>query len=193
MTPDCSIQYAVSAAPSGSSHTATTHSTRLPNSFHRRLVAHTFDSCALIFSIRHSCFVLLATCRQTLTSDYSAARLSSYQPATVSIKFACPVRLASVVMSSADSSSSSVSHTASDAANEALIADLLSPKQPTEHTPVTSAATDAILAAADKQPAHKKADSFYTTGLPDLAPQALSPVSGAAEAGGAQFTFNSKK
>jgi len=92
-------------------------------------------------------------------------------------------------MSSADSSSTSTSHTSFDAANEALIADLLSPKQPTEHTPVTSAATDAILAAADK-PAHKKADSFYSTGLPDLAPQALSPVSDAAASGG-QFNFSS--
>ena len=95
--------------------------------------------------------------------------------------------------SSDDSSSASVSHTSSDAANEALIADLLSPKQPTEHVPVTSASTDAILAAADK-PAHKKADSFYSTGLPDLAPQALSPVSGAAaaEASSGQFNFNKK-
>lgn len=93
--------------------------------------------------------------------------------------------------SSDDTSASSVSHTSSDAANEALIANLLSPKQPTEHTPVTSAATDAILAAADKPASHKKADSFYSTGLPDLAPQALSPVSGAADASGGQFTFNS--
>ena len=99
-------------------------------------------------------------------------------------------------MSSTDeSASSSLEHTSSDAANEALIADLLSPKQPAEHVPVTSAATDAILAAADKPAEHKKADSFYSTGLPDLAPQALSPVSGAAaaEASGGQFTFNNKK
>ena len=95
-------------------------------------------------------------------------------------------------MSSTDATSdASLTHTKSDAANEALIADLLSPKQ-AEHDPVTSAATDAILAAGDK-PAHKKADSFYSTGLPDLAPQALSPVTGGAGAdgnSGSQFTFN---
>ena len=94
-----------------------------------------------------------------------------------------------------DASSAPLTHTKSDAANEALIADLLSPKQ-AEHDHVTSAATDAILAAGDTKPAHKKADSFYTTGLPDLAPQALSPVaggSGADASSSAQFTFNSGK
>ena len=94
-------------------------------------------------------------------------------------------------MSSTASASDSSSATSS-AANEALIADLLSPKHDAPHNPVTSATTDAILAAADKNP-KPAASSFYSQGLPDLAPQVLSPVNGSPTNGDAQsFDFGKK-
>ena len=83
---------------------------------------------------------------------------------------------------------------AADAANEAIIADLLSPQHAAEHIPVTSASTESILAAADK-PQQPKPDSFYSEGLPDLAPQALSPVGAAADQtnNSHSFTFKADK
>ena len=79
--------------------------------------------------------------------------------------------------SSSSSSSSSSQPSADVAANEAIIRDLLSPTHEAEHNPVTSATTETILAAADK-PQQPQPDSFYSQGLPDLAPQVLSPVGG---------------
>ena len=82
----------------------------------------------------------------------------------------------------------------SSAADEALIASLLSPKAEVPHNPVTSASTETILAAADKKAEHQKADSFYSQGLPDLAPQVLSPVGGSpTNADSQSFTFEKKQ
>ena len=98
-------------------------------------------------------------------------------------------------MSSSDassSSSSSSSTTETAAANEAVIRDLLSPTHEAEHNPVTSEATESILAAADK-PQQPKPDSFYSEGLPDLAPQVLSPVGGSPTSADAIKFFPSSK
>ena len=97
-------------------------------------------------------------------------------------------------MSSSDpSADSSASSASSAAADEALIASLLSPKSEAPHNPVTSATTENILAAADHAE-RPKADSFYSQGLPDLAPQVLSPVNGSPTSADSQtFTFTKKE
>ena len=167
--------------------------TLLPStsSLSTRLLCHSsctpFASACRPASLRFACSAAVIVASQlTLACCTSACLVCHFQLAVMSSS-------ASSSAGSDPSSDPSLSHTSSDAANEALIASLLSPKQSTEHAPVTSAATDAILAAADK-PAHQKADSFYSTGLPDLAPQALSPVNGSpTDASSGQFSFNSGK
>ena len=84
----------------------------------------------------------------------------------------------------------------SSAADEALIASLLSPKGDAPHHPVTSASTESILAAAEKKTEQSKSESqaFYSQGLPDLAPQVLSPVGGSPTNAAAQsFSFEKKQ
>jgi hypothetical protein len=94
-------------------------------------------------------------------------------------------------MSSSSSSSdttaattTTTAHTAGTEADEAIIASLLgSPRDTTEqshHQPHQTTAAESILAAADKPISitTNTDKSFYSGGLDDLQPQALSPIAG---------------